>query len=294
MQKCYNFQKRTFFMEIEKLKNGDVKLTISFDITTHGHYLGDARNYPIDKITELINSPQTQHHIAIGFCLGYFGHGARKKTKTPHIAQEVDDEGRETEVVTKTTALSIEGNIITHTQQVLNTPLGNRILKFLDSGVGGFSFAWSHSQGIYAGADYVYMPNFVENTIIEGAICNGECSPSNIISQMNLDEVTDEIEDFIIDSVPILKVMSQNENLLADALSEFDKVEKLYLDRLEEVTLDKHAQVNKLKQQMKDLEEAYKRGGVFIDNGTVKLAPSVLKGLIKSSLPNKFKKSPLL
>lgn len=280
-------------MKIEKLPNGDVKLTIDFDITTHGHYLGDARNYPIDKITDLINHPQTQHHIDIGFCLGFFGHGARKKSKTPHIAQEIDNEGRETEIAIKTTALSIQGNIITHTQQVLNTPLGNKILKFLDSGVGGFSFAWSHEQGIYAGADYVYMPNFAENTIIEGAICDGECSPSNIIHQMNLDEVTDEIEDFIIDSVPMLKVMSHNENLLADALSEFDKVERLYLDRLEEVTLDKHSQINQLKQQIKDLEEAYKKGGVFIENGTVKLSPGVLKGLMKSSLPNKFKKSSL-
>ena len=58
------------------------------------------------------------------------------------------------------------------------------------------------------------------------------------------------------------------------------------------MTLDKHSQINQLKQQMKDLEEAYKKGGVFIENETVKLSPGVLKGLMQSSLPNKFKKVP--
>jgi len=197
-----------------KLKNGDIELTISFDITKHGHVLGEMRNYDIQQVTETIRNPVTQHHINVNLCLGYFGHSARQKNNNPHIAKEVDDNGNPVNVCSKVTGLKINKNIITYKVIVLNTEEGRKILKFLDSGIGGFSFAWSIEQGIFAGVDYVFSPNFVQNRILEGSICKGECDSTNIIKQMDFDSIgnisPDELTSFIRDSNPFLIIDNIN------------------------------------------------------------------------------------
>lgn len=174
-----------------KLDNGDVIVTISFDVTRHGHYFGVPRNYDIGKITKLIRSKSVQETVNNGYALGLYGHNKRHLTARHPYAREQDEAGNEVFPVAKTIALSIKGNIITHTQHVINTSKSDFIIRYIESGFGGFSFVWRVKDNEFYGADYVLSPNFTENRGEPLVSCSdGSCRVSAVSADSIIEELS--------------------------------------------------------------------------------------------------------
>jgi hypothetical protein len=267
-------------LKVIKNEQGDLEVEISFDITTHGHFLGEKRNYDIDTITKLINNSITQHHIEVGMCLGYLGHSGRNYKNNPHIAKELNTKGEKVEPCLRTLALSIDGNIITHKQLIVTTEQGLKVAKFGNSGIGGFSFAWNDE--IFAGADYVFSPNFVENRIIQGSICQGECDIYSLAKKLVTDEISedDEVLEFIQDSetfefIKTIQTNTQNElELKLDSVLELNR-------GLHRETLEYRSELAKLKDML------YNQGFAY-DGKNINLRKDAVAGLIRLSSKSEY------
>jgi len=110
--------------KIESSSDGVHKVSISFDITEHGHSFGLPRNYNLQNIHKLVRSKKVQDTIKNGYALCMYGHGARHK-KTGYLATEVNfDTGTVQEPIGKVTKLSIRDKIVSYEMLLVET-IGN-------------------------------------------------------------------------------------------------------------------------------------------------------------------------
>ena len=154
------------------LDNGQMEVTISFDVTAHGHSMSESRNYDLSRIKSVLNSRSVIEFIKNGYAKGFYGHGKRNKG-AGYVPSEVDTNGVEVEPVCVTKSVTIQGKIITHKQRIFNTDNGIKLQKLILNGGVGFSVVWNLAKGYLLGFDAVVSPNFSGNRIIVDSICSG-------------------------------------------------------------------------------------------------------------------------
>lgn len=222
--------------KVKKLPNGDIEVTISFDITKHGHTLGLPRNYNVGKVQKLIRSKEVQHHIKAGYALGLYGHGNRDP-KNPLVAKEKNPMGEDIEPICKTVALSIKGNIITHTQRIIANEWGKKVMKLLDSGFGGFSFVWDLKNEKFGGADYVLSPNFNGNRVLVESICaDGMCKLDSVMDSIVTEALGDtEVDETLFDDVRDLLMHNHSVQEILLLKKKFGSMKDEYEKSIEEL-----------------------------------------------------------
>jgi septum formation inhibitor MinC len=257
--------------EVKKLANGDVEVTISFDITKHGHKLGLPRNYNVSKVQKLIRSKEVQSHIESGYALGLYGHGNRD-TKNPLVAKEKNPMGEDIEPICKTTQLSIRGNIITHTQRIVANEWGKKVMKLLDSGFGGFSFVWDIKNEKFGGADYVLSPNFNGNRVLVESICaDGTCKLDSVMDSI-VTEALDgaKVDETIFDDVKDLLLHNHSIQEILLLKKKFGSMRDEYEKSIEELT-EKVTITNKKQKTLEKELEKEKRNNLEATSQIAKL-----------------------
>jgi len=177
---------------IEDLGNGTHKVSISFDVTEHGHNFGMPRNYNLAKVQKLIRSKEVQKAIKDGYAMTFYGHGARDKAQG-YLANERNYKtGEEQEPIGKVTKLSIKDKIVSYEALLVET-VGNKtksVVKMIENGIGGFSFVWDVTKGIFYGSDFVLSPNFNGNRVVMDSICSdGSCQLDTAIHDAVVDAI---------------------------------------------------------------------------------------------------------
>lgn len=178
--------------KIEKLGDGAYKVSISFDITNHGHNYGLPRNYNLAKVQKLIRSKSVQEAIKNGYAICMYGHKARNK-KQGYLASEANEEtGNLQEPIGKVTKMSVRDKIISY-EMILVETLENKaksVVKLIEHNIGGFSAVWDVASGVLYGMDYVLSPNFNGNKVVMDSICtDGECKLDTAIHDTVLDAI---------------------------------------------------------------------------------------------------------
>ena len=133
------------------------------------------RKYMLEAVRSMINSPETKEGLRLGELYGYYGHSRRE------LAEKVDLP--ETAVVmvkgkpvvldnvpaSRTIAISVDDDgIVTHTEEIFDTPTGRIVASMIDSRAGGWSWVTTGRDSPtisiptgYHGMDYVQQPNFI-------------------------------------------------------------------------------------------------------------------------------------
>ncbi|HBM2815711.1 TPA: head processing protein [Enterobacter hormaechei subsp. xiangfangensis] len=143
------------------------------------HTYQNNRQYLIQAVQATFESAETKERIRLGEAFGYYGHGRREmhfnKTGSLRVPETsvIMVEGAPVIVdnVPSNRTLDIrvdsEG-IVTHTQEILDTPTGQIVDGMERSQAGGWSWATKGGQAggqaiirEYAGMDFVTTPNFI-------------------------------------------------------------------------------------------------------------------------------------
>lgn len=153
-------------------------VTDKFSLKNHARSDGNNRNYLLESVKAMFNSPLVKERLKLGEIMGYFGHNRRA------MAGKLDLD--ETEIVyrdgkpvvmdnvpaCRTIDVSVDDDgIVTHTQEILDTPSGRAVKAMIDAsagGVGGWSWAVGGVQTIkgaiaktFHGFDFVNHPSYV-------------------------------------------------------------------------------------------------------------------------------------
>lgn len=129
---------------------------------------GIPRQYKsIDAIVRAINSAECQERVKNRDMLGYWGHYPRQRFgMIPIEGGWVDGKAVRVEPAFVTVELSAtKDGQVTHRAEFLPTETGELVAKLNEGRVGGFSTAIDESTSpvLFAGLDYVGMPNFTAN-----------------------------------------------------------------------------------------------------------------------------------
>lgn len=133
-------------------------IPVTFNVFDTGRtYTGKQRDYILNNIKEVINSPAVRERLRLRQLQGYFGHTMRELAgKLNLTAKNVLNLPNGQQIVADaipgcvTTDLSIDddGNV-THVQEVLDNDEGNKIWSLHKNRIGGFS--WAASGGTSGG-----------------------------------------------------------------------------------------------------------------------------------------------
>lgn len=139
----------------------------------------NGRKYLVSAVADILNSPETQERMKLGELFGYYGHGRREA----HFNRTGSIRLPETSVImvegapvvvdnvpsNRTVDISVSPDgIVSHTQEILDTPTGMIVDGMERSKAGGWS--WATKGGTqagkaiiqeYAGMDFVGIPNFI-------------------------------------------------------------------------------------------------------------------------------------
>lgn len=151
-------------------------VTKSFNLKDHGRSDGNGRGYLIDSVKRMRDSPLFKERLKLGELYGYFGHNLRQLAGKMDLDETtiVQFEGKpvviETVPSNRTVAFDVsDDGVVTHTQEILDTPSGRAVAAMLDAGVGGWSWAVNGIQGIagavartFHGFDFVKHPSYID------------------------------------------------------------------------------------------------------------------------------------
>lgn len=151
-------------------------VTDRFSLFNDGRKLGaNQRNYILSSVRNMFESIETQELLRTGEAYGYYGHGNRARAGKLQLGETevININGKPVVVENvpgcRTKSISVDDNgIVTHTQEVLDTPAGRIMDSLIASGAGGWSWATgghdtkaaSYTRN-YAGMDYVLQPNYL-------------------------------------------------------------------------------------------------------------------------------------
>ncbi|WP_429169386.1 hypothetical protein [Aeromonas hydrophila] len=155
-----------------------VIVTDEFDLKNEGRIGGNGRRYVLHSVRAMIQSKATQQGLQLRELYGYFGHGRRELADKLKLAEvEVVNVNGKPVVIENvpsniTIALDMDDSgLVSHTEEILDTPPGLIVQSMRASNVGGWSWATggmdsAHRGGpayarTYYGCDYVNQPNFV-------------------------------------------------------------------------------------------------------------------------------------
>ena len=227
---------------VKILDNGQMEVTITYDVTKHGHAFGKPRNYNVNDIRLMIEDSDTQEEINNGYAKGYYGH-SKRDVNSGYLPSEKDTDGNEVEPVSVTKSLSIDGNNITHTQRIFNTDEGIRLQKLILNGGVGFSNVWNIKKKKFFGFDAVVSQNFAGNRVIVDSICAGVCEIDNAIEKAVLDnvganadtEVKDIAKELLMKDEAVLDMLTIRDTIrgLKNDLQEEQEKNKTLLDELQ-------------------------------------------------------------
>lgn len=247
---------------IKRLSDGNYEVTITFDITEHGHDHGMPRNYSLKKVQQLVNSDRVQADIANGYAVCMYGHGARHQ-KQGYRPKEHNFESKDVqEPIGKVTSLSIYGKKITWTALLVETDENKTksVAKLIESNIGGFSFVWDLKYMVFYGADFVLSPNFNGNRVVMDSICgDGECTIDNKIDTVvldvigNHDDLFEEAKDLLVHQDTVMSVIKVKDRFSAL----IDSVESLQSQLEEKQTIieNKDIDINAEKAEKSSLEK---------------------------------------
>lgn len=245
---------------IELLQNGNHRVHITFDITQHGHTLSLPRNYNLQKVRELLLGKQTQEFIKQGYAIGYYTHRAREISKSGVVPDAVYPNGEFIEPLTKVVTMDIKGNLISYSLDIINSPLGKKVVDALSGGFGGFSFAWDINKQLFGGVDYVLHPNFNGNRLRETAYCDDEkCVMTHLDSLSPDNSVISDLlkyDPYAQEAIYIeglVKGNSRSTNTIALLLETLDTKSR-EIDELSERLTYKDGLVTSYKRRLKTLE----------------------------------------
>ncbi|WP_277268347.1 head processing protein [Pantoea septica] len=135
----------------------------------------NGRNYVLSAVRAMLESKETQEGLRLGEHFGYYGHGRREMTKKLDLPETsvIMVEGRPVVIdnvpACRTVSISVDDDgVVTHTQEILNTPPGKIVAAMIESRAGGWSWATGGRQAgntaittSFHGFDYVTNPNYV-------------------------------------------------------------------------------------------------------------------------------------
>ncbi|MFA1647062.1 MAG: hypothetical protein ACDS79_16570 [Enterobacteriaceae bacterium] len=135
--------------------------------------------YDLGAITKAITRPETVALMESGQLYGDYGHNVRERglkatgsLRLPEYDEIKDPDGsiRRVKVIPacRTVSISLDDDVITHQQEILDTPAGRLVNALEESGAGGWSWAcFGHAPAgramvrFFEGLDYVLQPNFL-------------------------------------------------------------------------------------------------------------------------------------
>ncbi|QUM78736.1 hypothetical protein HWV00_20915 (plasmid) [Moritella sp. 24] len=151
----------------------------TFNIFNDGRKYNPApQKFLLSALSNVLSSGETIERVNLQEAIGYFGHGFRELTGKirPGEVEMIEKGGKLAAVNivpairTKSVVVDSAGNV-THEQEFLDTVPGRAALSCYNSGVGGFSWAMSGSNGhnteqgsvtrSFSGFDYVKQANFI-------------------------------------------------------------------------------------------------------------------------------------
>lgn len=152
-------------------------VTDRFSLFNDGRSMGaNKRNYILSSVKSMFENAQTQELLRLKEAVGFYGHKPRERAKKLFIGESevINIDGRPVIVdnvpASRTVDISLDEStgIVTHTQEILNTPSGKIVDALISAGQGGWSWATGGrdtSQASYtktfAGVDYVLQPNYL-------------------------------------------------------------------------------------------------------------------------------------
>ncbi|MEC6833041.1 head processing protein [Photobacterium toruni] len=152
-------------------------VTDRFCLFNDGRNLGgNKRNYITSSVKSMFESAQTKELLRLKEAIGFYGHKARERANKLFVGESeiIYIDGKPVAVenipANRTIDISIdeETGIVTHTQEILDTPAGAIVNALIESRQGGWSWATSGRDGqtasyanTFAGVDYVLQPNYL-------------------------------------------------------------------------------------------------------------------------------------
>ncbi len=187
---------------IKQNSDGSMEVTVIFDPFGHqGHYLSKPKPYSISHYKQMVDSKETQIHIANGYALGGYTHDIRHPVG--HLL-ETDAFGNKIIPSCKTLSMTWNSdNTITHKQLVLNNTEGKEIQKLILQGVGGFSSVHNLNTSTFYGLDYVATPRYSSNRVIIANSCNGGVCNAERDSSIDLPTSAETAVTAYLDSIGI-------------------------------------------------------------------------------------------
>ncbi|HAV1601583.1 TPA: head processing protein [Enterobacter hormaechei subsp. xiangfangensis] len=222
------------------------------------HTTQNGRNYLIDAVASVITRPDTQERMKLGELYGYYGHGRREQhyNKTGSIrlpeTSVIMVEGAPVIVdnvpSNRTVDISVsEDGIVTHTQEILDTPTGQIVDGMERSQAGGWSWATKGgTQGgraivrEFAGFDFVTIPNFISLDRVATMFESGEAEEEAVVASLVANGMT---QNAAVDVYQHFRRMREGQSLFEAA------------ERATELELDFFA----LQGQMSSFEQRYKK-----------------------------------
>lgn len=139
----------------------------------------NGRKYLVSAVSDILNSPETQERMKLGELYGFYGHGRREA----HFNRTGSIRLPETSVImvegapvvvdnvpsNRTIDISVSPDgVVSHTQEIIDTPTGLIVDGMERSKAGGWSWATKGGSQAghaiiqeYAGMDFVGIPNFI-------------------------------------------------------------------------------------------------------------------------------------
>lgn len=150
---------------------------ITYNLNDRGrqHTGKDRSNVDVQSMIKTINSGAIQEQVNSGTFTGFCGHQIRQRYgMIPPETAIIDGKTILLEPAIRTVYLKAEDDgTVTHKQEFLENDAGEHVLRQYKAKVGGFSTAVNYLiQGqtlfpnVFAGFDYVFAPNFLDNASI--------------------------------------------------------------------------------------------------------------------------------
>lgn len=195
-----------------KEADGTMLVSIQFTPFTHGHDLGDERNYDPIQYRKMVENPRTQKRIANGYAVGFYSHHSRQKG-AGYVAGERDAEGNTVFPCCKTLSMEWVDGEVKHEQRILSNKIGLEVQTLIENAVGGFSSLHDLENGDFLGFDYVVSPNFSTNRVLVDNLCeDGLCS-------IDMDTITRKTENIVRDNIKgYLSSIGKNNKAVENAI----------------------------------------------------------------------------
>ncbi len=151
--------------------------TLTYNLADRGRQHGgkDRSNVDIKGMIRKINSPEIQEQVDAGFMNGFCGHQIRQRWgMIPPESVEIDGKIIYLEPAIRTVSVkAFDDATVEHRQEFFENVAGEHVMRQYKAKIGGFSTAVNFfvdgpilRPNVFAGFDYVFSPNYVDNASI--------------------------------------------------------------------------------------------------------------------------------